>query len=335
MKIKTMLIKLNQVSIKNMGKVFYTLFALIIMQILTGLAVIFLEKGAAKILPFPGNMIFNFFMVFLAFQICLMLQYGFYVMLLRMTRKDYVTLGYLFYGFKNPRQSLPVNLLLSVFFGIILALSVFLSEKFLADRVINILAENSPEILKYNDVLFYLRLLVAFTLWSFISVVFMIPFIFTFAYRFDSPRESFIKAAGKSVRDIVKNGNYFRFIAFAIRAGGRYLLIAIAIKFMTALFASPEKKGLSLFSFILDFIYFLNIYTAFIRIYFSIPVMYESIVHPETFPEEEIKKTTIELPEAETEVKSQEESQSETQAGAENHQEGEKENEDSVNHEDQ
>ena len=74
--------------------------------------------------------------------------------------------------------------------------------------------------------------------------------------------------------------NVFRLILFALRAGGRYLVTAILLS--VALNFIPEDKGsgLSILVFVLDMIYFINLYTAMIRIYLTVPVLYDEILNP-------------------------------------------------------
>ena len=71
--------------------------------------------------------------------------------------------------------------------------------------------------------------------------------------------------------------NVFKLILFALRAGGKQLFIAIFLAILVNFIPESKNSGLSILTFIIDMIYFINMYTAMIRIYLTVPVMYEEI----------------------------------------------------------
>ena len=68
--------------------------------------------------------------------------------------------------------------------------------------------------------------------------------------------------------------NVLRLILFALRAGGKQLAIAIILAILVTFIPEEKNSGLSVLIFILDMVYFINMYTAMIRIYLTVPVMY-------------------------------------------------------------
>lgn len=264
---KELMVRLNQVANKNMGKVFYTLFLLIILEsvFLTFTifpAIMFLVSQKTSVITY----LFSYACFFASIYLWLSFQFGFAIMLLRMTRNEYVTIGYIFLGFKKIRTVFP--LLVSV--GIILFLlglaSDFISEFIL--KIANITFPSEKEQAVTKLAIFFLIFL--------LTVVFiMIHFVFVFQIHFDEPSLSIPKVFGKSFSLMRKN--CFKLFAFALKAGGRFLLIAIIVSFVSTFLSAGKSTGLSVLSFILEFVYFINAYTALIRIYFSIPVMYEEL----------------------------------------------------------
>ena len=72
--------------------------------------------------------------------------------------------------------------------------------------------------------------------------------------------------------------NVFRLILFALRAGGKQLAIAIVLATIGNFIPETKNPGLSVFVFLLDIAYFVNFYTAMVRIYLTVPVLYEEIL---------------------------------------------------------
>ncbi|WP_191014409.1 hypothetical protein [Treponema zioleckii] len=277
MKIKEMMLILNQNTKNAVGKVMYTLFVKMLLQMFTALAFAMLETRVSQLLP-QSALFINIFVSALLFEF-LLLEYGFAVMLLRIVRKEYVTLGYLFYGLKNLRQSLPVCIVYTVLIGII----GFASGKFV--HAVKIDAEIMAFITKgmkldaesLQIIARYSVRVVILALTAVASFIILLPTVLSFDLRFDNKEKPFWYPFKKSYSLILKKWNYFRFIGFALRAGGRYLVIAIVLGIILNIARAKKGESTSILFFVADFIYLLNSLTALIRIYFSIPVFYVSL----------------------------------------------------------
>ncbi len=278
MKIKEMMLILNQNTKNAVGKVMYTLFIKMLLQMFVAFAVIMIEIRVNKFVPQSAFFI-NIFLSALLFEFYLLLEYGFAVMLLRIVRKEYVTLGYLFYGLKNLRQALPVCLVYTVLLGIIgFASSKIIHTAQIDTQIIELLTQD----IKLDDV--SLQLLARYSvtaavlaLTAIISFIVLLPTILSFDLRFDNKEKPFWYPFKKSCSAILRKWNYFRFIGFALRAGGRYLIIAIVLGIILNIASAKKGESTSILFFVADFIYLLNSLTALIRIYFSIPVFYVSL----------------------------------------------------------
>ena len=84
----------------------------------------------------------------------------------------------------------------------------------------------------------------------------------------------------KSLRLSVSRANFIRLIVFAVKAAGTRLAVAIILSVIISFLS--QVKSLGILVMILDFIYFLNAYTAAIRILLSVAVMYDSLTETKT-----------------------------------------------------
>ena len=106
----------------------------------------------------------------------------------------------------------------------------------------------------------------------------LIRFVFVFQLHFDNPSMPLLQLFKKS--SLMMHKNVFRLILFALRAGGKQLFIAVFLAVIVNFIPESKTSGLSVLVFIIDMIYFINMYTAMVRIYLTVPVMYEEILHP-------------------------------------------------------
>ncbi|MBQ7159410.1 MAG: hypothetical protein IJS09_08335, partial [Treponema sp.] len=137
---KQLLVRLNQTVRPNMGNALFALFLTLICE--TVLGMIF----AAPAMMIMGrdteinDLIFAMLLVFCALVVWLLFQYGFHILILRMVRKNYVTLGYVFYGFKKIKRTLPLVLTISLIVSVLTVAVVaggriFMAKTGLADAV--------------------------------------------------------------------------------------------------------------------------------------------------------------------------------------------------------
>lgn len=308
---------MNQACSKYMGKVIYTLFVLMLLESMCSFIFlfpairIFSSGGQAGLSFTPLAKAALFLILFAVLVVWLTFQFGFAVMLLRMARNEKVNLGFLFMGF---RKFNPAGKVILSFAAIISALGIvsrFMTKAVFA-RLWPVFSAGLKEIgeaegaaaaggadvasssgaagqlfsLSSEDaasVLFESGLFAG--IFFLLVIIVLIHFVFVFQLHFDKPSEK--------TRDLFKEsynmmrGNVFRLIGFALRAGGKNLVIAVAFALLVS-FIPQDIAGLSVLVFVFDLIYFINLYTALVKFYFTVPLMYEQIRSGDT--ESEIKE---------------------------------------------
>lgn len=286
---KRLMVKLNQISSQYLGKIMYALF---LMSILESLSFFVILSPVMRIAQDSANMLAlrgaTLFLAFVAICVWLTFQFGFAVMLLQMTRRKNTNLGYIFIGFKciNPAGKIIVA------FGSLIALLAVIA-RFIAKYVflkikpdftleapsietLQNVAENSEKLSSIAmDTLLFVGLFLAILF--VISLFVLIRFVFVFHLHFDNPNMSILSLFRKSAQMMHKN--VFRLIVFALRAGGKQLGIAIFLALLVNLIPEDKHSGLSIIAFFLNIAYFVNFYTAMVRIYLTVPVLYESILN--------------------------------------------------------
>lgn len=208
-------------------------------------------------------------LLFCAVEIWFLFQYGFISMLLRLVQKKFVTMGFIFMGFKTLRKSLKPTLFLTVLCSLVMIVFQTLSLAFHEQL--------KPFVEKIGFHAFVYLFAGALAL---VCALILIHFAFLFQISFESETSSF-RASLKKNHHLMK-GNRFALVRLMLIAAGRPLLVAvIALVLESILTAGGEKVPgiLGVISLFLSFIYFVNAYTAFIRAYFSIPVLYDSVTH--------------------------------------------------------
>lgn len=299
------MMKLNQASNLNMGKVMYSIFIKIILELLFCTAIIMTILGTAS----PGTRsgtVTAYIAFFLAFFVLFMFQFGFMEMLRRLIRQEFVTLGFLFYGFKKPRLAFSS----ATVFATISTIALFIINEILAillrDRfpilMEFVMAKETPTklIQEHKD-----EILVAASAYLGISSFFlifilflMLPFVFTFMIRAEFPQKNIFKSMFMSARLMFRKGNFFKFIALLTRAAIKSVFFAIIAFFMGLL---PFVGNSSVLGLLLNFAFLVNMYTALIRIYLAIPVMYVGVMDEwnEDKRQEELKPVLLPAPDGE------------------------------------
>lgn len=271
---KRLMMKLNQLCSANLGKVIYALFFMTLIESLCAgmlLAPVFLTilKGESSV----QATVLSYILIFIAVYVWLTFQFGFSIMLLRMSRGERTTLGYIFIGFRK------INPAGKVILGVALILAVTIAvSRIILTVAAGSLASVMPQAADDNTALFVAELAVFSVSFFILSCAALIKFSFVFQLHFDNPSESIPALFLKSAR--LMRGNTIRFILFALRAGGKPLLIAIATAVLTNLLPGEQNTMMSVLAFILNIVYFLNMYTALVRMYFTVPVLYNEILNP-------------------------------------------------------
>lgn len=263
--LKTMKKTLDETADTNGGKLLYSMFLLTILQ--TAASALLLApvvrggaRGAAALA-----------LVLLASLAWILLHFGFTALLLRMVRGEFVTLGFVFYGLKKPRLSLPPALLLLA----LLSLSLFLSRKFCSFVFAAQMAELSDALRSAppEEMLSRARLALipAATFLLFTGLFVLIPLALVFHFRLENPEKPLLWAVRRSLGTVFTDLNYFRLPALALLASWKRLLAALAL---AALMAASSAAGAALVALLVNFAYILNSLTATVRIYLSAAVLY-------------------------------------------------------------
>ena len=293
MNLKYLMVKLNQISSQYLGKIMYALFLISILETLASFALL---SPALRLAANGANPTIvraeTILLAFIAICVWLTFQFGFAVMLLKMTRREYTNLGFIFIGFRRLNPALKV---IGSFGGLIALLAVvarfatkFIFHKLNPDFVFEMpdisSLQNAGQIADQPEVISTMAVDMLLFVAIFIGILFLlgllvlIRFVFVFQLHFDNPTMSLPNLFKKSFQMMHKN--VFRLILFALRAGGKQLFIAIFLAIIVNFIPEDKNSSLSILTFIIDMIYFINMYTAMIRIYLTVPVMYNEILNP-------------------------------------------------------
>lgn len=322
---------MNQACSKNIGQVIYTLFLLTLLESLVSGIIVFpgikiFSDAAGTSAEIQSKIIF-FALIFVAITVWLTFQFGFAIMLLRMTRNEKTNLGFLFMGFRKFNPAGKVILSLAAIISAATVAARFIAKAIFskvfpifkdffsgiasemaeaaqnatqaaasaasgvsaaaanaaADAVssgnlldsASVAASIAP--ISAEETLEIIFQAASFSLFFFlIAFVVVIHFAFVFHLHFDNPSWKISKIFSQSFK--MMKGKVFKLIGFALRAGGKNLLVAIVFAVL-ATFLPGEKAGLSILVFIFDLAYFINLYTALVKFYFTVPVLYEAILH--------------------------------------------------------
>lgn len=264
--VKALTEKLNFVATKNLGKVFFAMFLMIMVESLVSGVVVF----ALVRIPSVENLTSLYKAIILGITFILstvsfLFQTGLLVLTLKMVREEFVTIGFVFYGFRKIKKFLPLalinSLLVSFIFGIYKLISFLLK----------------PQLKILEDKLGLVVLVSIFIGIILLSVLFvLVNFIFVTQIKYDNPEMNAFKCFIKSF--VLMKGNVFRFFSFVIRSCGINLVLALFYFGMSLSMNSVKNNFSSILSFVFDFLYFINIYKAAGRLYFTFPVAYTSLI---------------------------------------------------------
>ena len=283
--IKELLVKLNQVVRPNMGNALFALFLTLICETIFGMilaapAMLLISRNEGT-----NQMIFAYMLFFCALIVWLLFQYGFHILILRMVRHEYVTLGYVFFGFKKIKKVLPLILTIAVMLAALTVAIVAGGRIALAKSGIAASLAKGAEAVAENPDLtdrLFKGAGILLAVYAILFVIIFIRFAFVFYLHFDNPDDGLLSLFKKSARLMKKN--CFRLIHLMLTAGGRNLLTAIAIFILSSVMANGKKAGggggLSILLLLLNFIYFINAYTAILKMYFALPVLYTDALQP-------------------------------------------------------
>lgn len=264
--VKALTEKLNFVATKNLGKVFFAMFLMIMVESLVSGVVVF----ALVRIPSVENLtsLYKAIILGIAFilsTISFLFQTGLLVLTLKMVREEFVTIGFVFYGFRKIKKFLPLalinSLLVSFIFGIYKLITFLLK----------------PQLKMLEDKFGLVVLVSIFIGIILLSILFvLVNFIFVTQIKYDNPEMNAFKCFVKSF--VLMKGNVFRFFSFVIRSCGINLVLALFYFGMSLSMNSVKNNFSSILSFVFDFLYFINIYKAAGRLYFTFPIAYTSLI---------------------------------------------------------
>lgn len=288
MNIKHLMVKLNQVFSQYLGKIMYALFLISILDTFLSFIILspvmrMVQNGVSMSVLKTGT----FFLAFVAIVVWLTLQFGFSVMLLQMTRRHNTNLGFIFIGFKHFNPAGKIIASFAAFIALLAVIARFIA-KFVFLKIYPDFSFSAPDIenlkaISENTELFSqaasqtLLFIALFLLILFIlGLCLLIRFVFVFQLHFDNPKMNVISLFRKSASLMHKN--VLLLILFALRAGGKQFLAAVALATIVNFLPENKLTGLSVISFLLNIAYLVNFYTAMIRVYLTVPVLYEEIL---------------------------------------------------------
>lgn len=282
---KQLFARLEQAVRPNRGNALFALFLTVLCQ--TVFSMFFLAPVVFLLLR--GGMTFNerffgYLLAFCALVVQVLFQYGFFVLVLRMVRREFVTLGYVFYGFKTIRKTLPLAVAVSALVFAVTAAFFFVARHVVAawwDA--NLSADimlSAQEMLRQAQV----PALLLVAVYAIVLVAVGIRFVFVFFLHADYPGEKLPSLFRKSARLMRKK--CFLLIRLALRAGGHnFVIAAVALCVMAGMSAAAgadEARQVTplFFSTVINLVYLVNIYTALLKMYFAFPVLYVDAVQP-------------------------------------------------------
>lgn len=282
---KQLFARLEQAVRPNRGNALFALFLTVLCQTVFSMfflapVVFLLMRGGVTF----NERFFGYLLVFCALVVQTLFQYGLQVLILRMVRREFVTLGYVFYGFKTIKKTFPLAVAVSaLLFAVTVAFFLAARSVFSARWDANLDAEallSAQEMLRQAQI----PALLLVAAYAVVLVAVGIRFVFVFFLHADYPDEKLPSLFRKSARLMRKR--CFLLIRLALRAGGHnFAIAAVALCVMTGMTAAEgADDGQQLFpafvGMIVNLVYLVNIYTALLKMYFAAPVFYVDAVQP-------------------------------------------------------
>lgn len=273
--------KINEVSSRNLGK---TLFAFFFMAICEALLVSFLMmplysrflKGRTD----DSSLVLASVLTFASFTVWALFQFGFFSLLLRMVRGAFVTIGFVFLGYKKFKRSLPVSLFVAFLLTLVTAFALAATVLFtdVPDMLASSLAAQS-DAAALQAFHFDLKALAVALGALALLLLFFFLFAFIFLAAYDGDGSSL--AGGLKVNFRLLKSRRLLLFKLLLVSGGRFLLIALgAFGLYSLLSFTTDEKSLTMGKLVLNFVYLVNFYTALLRMYFVLPVLYEDARQP-------------------------------------------------------
>ena len=263
--------KLSTVVQKNFRNAFSTVFIMMIIESI-GSAIFLAPMMYFSITEKTTPLTMGISYVLLAAGIIcwFLLQSGAFVLFLRMVRGDYVSIGFLFYGFRKFKQFVGS----AVFFA---GLAAFVTV--IIRFVIHFTKDTTCDVLAFLDKHFgeINSILVIAVVLLLLAVIISIRFLFLFFVRYDKPEIGTFKSAGIAAGVIRKK--ILLLIWFVLKSSARYLVLALFYFAASTYFGFKTESAIqSVAHFLFSFLYLLNMYKAFVMAYFATATFYDETV---------------------------------------------------------
>jgi len=264
---KIMRMILNQCLMNRSKQGLFTLLLKTFLEILLCLvtlvpAVSLIESGKPILTTF---LIGTLLLFFIASVVNNMLDYGLAVVFARLVEKSFVTMGFLFNGFRDKT-------------GRVFRASVFLT---VLDVLIYVLVGVGvyflfPEIeLSLSNKQTAKILLLSFSVVSIIGLIVHFIFSFSWIILYRDEKCGALKAFGKSISCIFRH--FFHYLGFYFYSGGRDLVSFILISFVLFFIPSDANGILSLLALVLSFAQMVEQFKCLVRMNFATPIYFYSI----------------------------------------------------------
>ena len=261
---------LNQCLRLNMGKAVFAVLAYTLIRLMVlslGLMPVMGSGEAAAVpvlmLPLAGAAAFVFYK---------MLSYGLSVIMARMVEKKYVTIGYLFYGFrKGAGRIARAGLVYTAAYGCAIAVALVLLKIFEPQvAALSALAEQNGIQGQSVPALLVLAFLLLVSLLE-------LPFSFVWLVMYNDEKSGVLAAFALAFRRMC--GHFFHFIGFELYAGGRDLLAVIVIQ--AVLLMLPQGDGVprsvQTLATVLGFAGLVAECRSIVRLYIALPLYYYTL----------------------------------------------------------
>ena len=291
--LKPLVKTLNQVASRNLGRALVSLFVMALCETVCISALctpLYVRVSAGD--TGAGALLLAALVLLASFAVWALFQYGFAVLLLRMVRGDYVTLGYIFYGWRTLRRSLPVALFFAAVFTVLtfaLVASLFcftdVPARLVAANEITrtVMAANADGTASAVQVATgaafrAMPVLLVAAVGALVVLCALVQLSFLFQATYDGERNSLFGALRANWRLLSRRR--LLLVRFVAVAGGTPLVIALLALFATFFIPATHETGsgssaLDAVLFLLNLIYLMYGYTALLRMYFAVPVLYE------------------------------------------------------------
>ena len=141
MKNKELIVKFAPVARKNLNKTFFTLFIIVILESLCSALFVGTSLLLNSMQDSFAVTFFSYSLMFCGVFFWFLILSGFATMLLRMARDEFVTIGFLFYGFRRFKQFAPAAFLYTLLTGIsaaVVAGTMYFITKSNPDFIVNL-----------------------------------------------------------------------------------------------------------------------------------------------------------------------------------------------------